>query len=96
MLAKISELFATSDANGDGRLNREEYLAFMAVQMENAREDGAWVEPMPSLFTRSYDMYNTMSEEEGVDYNQFLACSGKYYEYFEEYKGADEAAAAGQ
>ena len=87
-------MFNESDADGNGRLNRQEYRTLVDKVQDEAREKGQFVEPVPEHFDITYDLFNEISGgEEGFTYQEQLSYSGKMMAMYGELKAADEAAA---
>ena len=75
-LARISADFAACDANGDGRLNEEEFTAFFAKQREQRAREGNDIEPMADSASRCFALLNQISEGDGFTIEDFFAGYG--------------------
>ena len=68
-LAAFQEMFNASDADGNGRLNKEEFRTLMNKVHDEARAKGQFIEPVPEHFDLTYDLYNEIAGgEEGFTY----------------------------
>ena len=73
-------LFA-SDADGDGRLDRQEFQIFQEKQYAYSRRNGSYVPPPDGMDDRFYAVYNALTGgEEGFKLNQYLVLYGRYLE----------------
>ena len=73
-MAKMQAKFVECDADGDGRLNFDEYKAFLAGIAEGFKSQGGH---MPELSEddkkTTYDIHNKASGDEGVTPLEFMA-----------------------
>ena len=93
-LEAFQKMFNESDADGNGRLDRQEFRTLMDKVHEEARAKGQYVEPVPEHFDLTYDLYNEIAGgDEGFTYADQLSYSGKMMAMYGQIKAEDEAAA---
>ena len=74
MIEEINVLFQTADTQGTGRLNFAQFKDFADKLMNNFVSKGAVPLEIPDEdFQVSYDIHNSVSEEEGVTLEEFKA-----------------------
>ena len=74
-MTRVKGYFDAADADGDGRLNREEYVAYMNKIKEWDIEHNVWTDYPDEFFTRMYDLYNELSGgEEGFTWEMHTGC----------------------
>ena len=84
-MASLNALFVESDANGDGRLNFDEYNVFEAGLIEQSKADGTFVEPRADHTQRTWEVYSGVNPaEEGFSYAEWLGAAGKFMAYYKE------------
>ena len=93
-MASLNALFATADANGDGRLDRAEFSVFVQGLVDASKADGTFTEPRADHADRTWEVYNGVNTaEEGFSFAEWMGAAGKFMAYYGEIKAADEAAA---
>ena len=84
--------FAQADANGDGRLNLEEFVALMNMMTEAAEAKGNFATRYPGQDEKGYELYNAINpSQDGFTKAEYYGCVGRYIQYFTAIKAADEA-----
>ena len=79
VMAAISADFVSCDADGDSRLNRGEYHAFLAASKARAEAKGNWYSRPDTYADDTYDLYNDMNpEQDGFTYEQWATYMGKF------------------
>ena len=73
-MERVKREFGECDADGDGRLSLDEFLAFFAKQREQRAREGADFEPKPNQAQEAYALFNQISSEgEGFTLEEYLA-----------------------
>ena len=94
-MASLNAMFAAADANGDGRLDREEYRVFVQALIDDSKAQGTFAEIRADHGDRTWEVYNGINTaEEGFSFAEWLGAAGKFMAFYKEHKAADEAAAA--
>ena len=84
-MASIAEMFNSSDANGDGRLDRAEHGVFHQKLIEASKRDGTFAEPRADHEDRTWQVYNGLNAaEEGYTHAEWLGSAGKFMQYYAE------------
>ena len=74
MITEMTETFKASDTQGTGRLNFEQFKDFSDKIMNNFVSRGAVKMEIPDAdFRTGYDIHNSVSEEEGISLEEFMA-----------------------
>ena len=93
-MASLAEMFNSSDANGDGRLDRAEYGVFHQKLIEDSKANGTFTEPRADAEERTWQVYNCLNTaEEGFTHGEWLAVAGKFMQFYAEIQAAEESAA---
>ena len=90
--ARMEAAFLESDADGDGRLNRQESDAFYTKLQEQARERGEFASTFEDGLAENYRLANCVSAEEGYTYAEFQLHWGPVIGFWEQLKAAKDAA----
>ena len=73
-MTKMQELFGACDADGDGRLNYDEFKAFTKGIADSMVAKGGTINEMEEDDKRAlYDIHNKSSADEGVTGAEFMA-----------------------
>ena len=89
----VNKIWTESDLNQDGRLDLEEFRAFMATTNARSAELGLFVSSWEGQVDKSYASMNGISAEEGLTMQEWLASCGIVMKLWLE---TDAAAAAAQ
>ena len=91
-IAENNEKFIACDLNGNGRLNYEEYCAFMNMTLEQAAIKGNFAQQWEGQNAKTYELYNQIdSSQEGFTQAEYFGMATKWMKMFGEIKAADEA-----
>ena len=90
VMQEIADDFQASDANGDGRLDLEEYRAFLLKAKERAAAKNQWYSRPETYADDTYALYNGMdSQQEGFTFQEWQAYMGKFMAIYREIAAAD-------
>ena len=80
-MAQYNEWWAQADANGDGLLNKEEWLAFRAAQMATRKAEGHFAEVREGANEAAYELLNEISpDRDGISKEEFFVSLGVFAE----------------
>ena len=89
-MQEIADDFQASDANGDGRLDLEEYRVFLLKAKERAAAKNQWYSRPETYADDTYALYNGMdSQQEGFTFQEWQAYMGKFMAIYREIAAAD-------
>jgi Ca2+-binding EF-hand superfamily protein len=79
-MAGLTEAWNGSDADGDGKLNLEEFLAYITTTKAKETEAGCYVRPDPenTRTTALYHIANSIGEGEGLVQMDFFSTMGPW------------------
>ena len=79
---RMSQFFKQADANNDGRLNQEESNEFFRLMKESDQQKGAFCSTFEDGDRVNYEMYNSLSNEEGYTLEEFQEAFGPIMEHW--------------
>ena len=89
VMGKFGKMFSDADSNGDGRLNLEEYRAFLAAAKADAISTGDWTE-VDDHVEENYAIVNSISAEDGFTMAEMQQTTGPWMAKMTELKNADQ------
>ena len=90
VMGKFAKMFNDADANGDGRLNLEEYKVFNAAARADATANGEWLDA-DSHDEDNYALLNSVTAEDGFTMADMHQIMGPWMAKMNELKDANEA-----
>ena len=89
-MQEIAEDFQASDADGDSRLNLEEYRTFLQKTKERAEAKSQWHSRPPTYAEDTYALYNEMNPgQDGIAFQEWQSYMGKFMGIYREIAAAD-------
>ena len=95
-MQKMNELWAEADANKDKLLNRDEYKKFKSLMMEEAEQQGDWMDTNDHTESDYELIKHVQNNEKGITMDDMMRIMGIWMAKFEELKQQDETSAGGQ
>ena len=90
-MGKMTQQFMQADVNGDGRLNSAESTVFFNMMRDADLAEGKFAGTYEGGYEDNYNMFNSVSAEEGYTLEEFMEAFGPVMEIWGALKAAKAA-----